>query len=102
MIVEHGNVRPALKAGPIGKFQRHVLVIVENRDVDGRLGGGHAIFSIRIQSLQCWLRKLGGLSPPERAWHRPAGTRQARTHITPMLKDTSLIGSLSPHLKPWI
>jgi hypothetical protein len=59
MIVEHGNLRPALKAGPIGKFQRHVLVIVKNRDVDGRLGGGHAIFSIRIQSLQCWLRKLG-------------------------------------------
>ena len=59
MIVEHGNLRPALKAGPIGKFQRYVLVIVENRDVDGRLGGGHAIFSIRIQSLQYCLRKVG-------------------------------------------
>jgi hypothetical protein len=35
------------------------LVIVENRDVDGRLGGDQAIFSIRIQSLQCWLRKVG-------------------------------------------
>ena len=59
MIVEHGNLRPVLKAGPIGKFQSHILVIVQNRDVDGRLSRGHAIFSMRIQSLQCWLRKLG-------------------------------------------
>ena len=41
MIVEHGNLRLILKAGPIGKFQRHVLLIVQNRDLDGRLGGGH-------------------------------------------------------------
>ena len=58
MIVEHGNLRLILKAGPIGKFQRHVLVIVQNRDVDGRF-----VFEFELPSTLLYFALCATTSP---------------------------------------